>query len=64
MFLKNRIKTLELTDYFFCYLDVDDCKENSCSEREKCVDGINSFSCECKTPFVRRGKLCGKPKPG
>ncbi|ESO95423.1 hypothetical protein LOTGIDRAFT_74578, partial [Lottia gigantea] len=30
-----------------CEINIDDCKSNPCLNKGVCIDGINSFSCEC-----------------
>ena len=30
------------------FIDINDCKRNSCMNDGKCVDGINSFTCNCE----------------
>merc|ERR1711988_3066 len=43
-----------------CEVDIDDCAEMPCQNNGKCVDGINSFVCECRsTPSSHfEGLLC------
>ena len=36
--------------------DIDDCVSARCENNATCVDGVNQFSCVCKTGFS--GKLC------
>ena len=28
-------------------IDIDDCKEDSCKNNGQCVDGVNTFTCDC-----------------
>ena len=35
----------------FC-LDVDDCFKKPCQNGDVCVDGINTYSCKCKTGYT------------
>ncbi len=42
--------------FFFSFTDVDDCVNQTCSNGGSCVDGINSFSCNCLAGFT--GDLC------
>ena len=46
------------TNYFLvlCHLDINDCQPNPCMNNGICVDGINSFSCNCAHGFI--GKHC------
>jgi len=39
-----------------CGTNVNDCADHPCLNGASCVDGIETFSCECQTPFV--GKFC------
>ena len=32
----------------YCLIDVDDCKEDSCMNNGKCVDGVDSVTCDCE----------------
>lgn len=42
-----------------CDVDIDDCVGvMQCNGNGVCVDGINSFSCDCEPGFV--GEYCGK----
>lgn len=41
-----------------CQVNIDDCKGVNCSGNGHCVDGINSFTCECKSGFS--GHLCNE----
>ena len=40
--------------------DIDDCHEGVCFNDGSCVDGINSFSCDCVDGF--EGDLCETSK--
>lgn len=39
-----------------CQTNIDDCVGVSCSGNGICIDGINSFSCDCRAGF--EGQLC------
>ena len=39
----------------FC-LDINDCQRDSCNQRGNCIDGVNSFTCECRPGFT--GSRC------
>jgi hypothetical protein len=39
-----------------CQTNIDDCAGVNCSGNGLCVDGINSFSCDCSAGF--EGQLC------
>ena len=45
--------------------DVDDCDPNPCLNHGKCVDGVDSYECECPKGFARmncdESKECGGP---
>ena len=32
--------------------DLDDCVNHNCSNGASCIDGINSYSCNCSTGFT------------
>ena len=34
------------------YLDIDECVSHSCRNGGSCIDGVNNYSCACKTGFV------------
>ena len=36
-----------------CETNIDDCENRNCSGNGVCVDGVNSFSCECVSSFNR-----------
>ena len=37
--------------YFLFVLDIDDCVNRICHNGGSCVDGINSYSCNCVTGY-------------
>ena len=37
-------------------VDIDDCEGNLCENGAKCVDGINSYACQCPAGYT--GKHC------
>ena len=41
-------------------LDINDCQPNPCMNNGICVDGVNSFSCNCAHGFI--GKHCSISK--
>ena len=41
--------------------DIDDCHPNECLNGGVCVDGVNSFRCDCKHGFT--GDICNTSKP-
>ncbi|KAF8354129.1 slt-1, partial [Pristionchus pacificus] len=45
-----------------CTTNIDDCKKNVCQNGGVCIDGINSFSCECPPNFT--GSSCEIPLMG
>ena len=47
----NRILIL-----YIPFLDIDDCVNHKCSNGGSCIDGVNSFSCNCLTGFT--GNYC------
>ena len=40
--------------------DIDDCHPNECLNGGVCVDGVNSFKCDCKHGFT--GDICNTSK--
>ena len=45
-------------DYF--HVDIDDCVLEDCSGYGVCVDGVDSFTCVCKSGYT--GTLCQTSK--
>ena len=45
---------------FLYFVDIDDCQPNSCLNGGVCVDGLNSFTCDCITGFI--GSNCSISK--
>lgn len=55
----------------FSFTDIDDCAGNQCKPNGKCIDGVNSYRCECdpgytgkhceKSMFILPEKLLGSP---
>ncbi len=39
-----------------CETNIDDCVNQDCNGLGTCIDGVNSFSCNCDPPFT--GSLC------
>ena len=39
-------------------LDIDECISNTCDSNAKCIDTINSYTCECKEGFTGDGTSC------
>ena len=44
-FLKGNSST------FFLFADIDDCESNPCQNGATCVDGIDSYTCECANGY-------------
>ena len=38
------------------FTDINECESSPCQNNGTCIDGINTFSCECPVGFS--GKLC------
>ena len=34
-----------------CFLDIDDCTSDSCLNGGACIDGVNSFTCNCRSGY-------------
>lgn len=45
-----------------CQFDIDECASTPCKNGAKCVDGPNTYSCECTEGEGVLG-LCGGPAP-
>ena len=43
------LKTIHLPLSFFA--DIDDCESNPCQNGATCVDGIDSYTCECANGY-------------
>ena len=41
-----------------CFIDINDCKRDSCLNGGQCVDLVNAFKCKCKPGFT--GSRCEK----
>ena len=41
-------------------LDIDECRSAPCLNEGKCIDRVNSYSCQCKRGFA--GTNCEKSK--
>ena len=54
--VKSRIPII----FLVLTVDIDDCKSNPCMNEGVCVDGINSFSCDCSHGFM--GDNCSMSK--
>ena len=60
------MKSVDFVDnWFYCYFsDVDDCNgtdgTNPCQNNGTCIDGINSYSCNCTAGFI--GPNCSHGK--
>lgn len=39
-----------------CETNIDDCVENECKNGSKCVDGVNTYTCDCLPGY--RGRFC------
>ena len=46
--------------FHFLFLDIDDCQPNPCLNGGTCVDGLNSFTCDCINGFI--GSNCSISK--
>lgn len=41
-------------------LDIDECGSQPCQPNGKCIDGVNSYTCQCDKGY--EGKHCDKSK--
>lgn len=39
-----------------CDVNIDDCVQNLCQNNGSCIDGINSYTCDCSPQFS--GQFC------
>ena len=46
------------------FLDIDDCVNNTCANGGLCVDGINTYSCNCSAGYTGERCLTGRSKFG
>ena len=44
-------------------VDLDDCVNHNCSHGASCIDGINSYSCNCSAGFTGSNCETGKERP-
>lgn len=40
-----------------CEINIDDCPGHNCQNGGTCIDGLNSYTCECPPTFT--GEFCG-----
>ena len=45
---------------FFCFSDIDECVSKPCDPNGKCIDGVNSYTCQCDAGYT--GKYCEESK--
>ncbi len=49
-------------NFYFSVADIDDCVNHTCSNGGSCVDGVNSYSCNCLVGFTgdhcETGNMC------
>ena len=50
---------IKKNDYF---LDIDDCVNHTCANGGLCVDGVNSYSCNCSAGYTGEHCLAGSSK--
>ena len=43
------------------FLDIDDCVNHTCANGGLCVDGINTYSCNCSAGYTGECCLTGRP---
>jgi Notch-like protein len=44
----------------FSFPDIDECSGKPCEPNGKCIDGVNSYTCECDAGYT--GKHCETSK--
>ena len=44
------------------FLDIDDCVNHTCANGGLCVDGINTYSCNCSAGYTGERCLTGRSK--
>ena len=61
IFTQYKINVL-LIDWNANFLDIDDCVNHTCSNGGLCVDGVNSYSCNCSAGYTGERCLTGRSK--
>ena len=51
-----------LTDRKTNFIDIDDCVNHTCANGGLCVDGINTYSCNCSAGYTGERCLTGRSK--
>ena len=44
------------------FIDIDDCLNHTCANGGLCVDGINTYSCNCSAGYTGERCLTGRSK--
>ena len=44
------------------FIDIDDCLNHTCANSGLCVDGINTYSCNCSAGYTGERCLTGRSK--
>ena len=61
----RQLSTLTIT-FALCHLnfsvDLDDCVNHNCSNGASCIDGINTYSCNCSAGFTGLNCETGRDK--
>ena len=44
--------TFSVLKYILHFVDIDDCRSNSCKNDGTCIDGVNDYTCNCATGYT------------
>ena len=56
------LENYSLIDRNTNFIDIDDCVNHTCANGGLCVDGINTYSCNCSTGYTGERCLTGRSK--
>ena len=52
LFLSTSTRNCRNKMYFIFYTDIDECVNHGCCNGGSCVDGVNSYSCNCVAGYT------------
>ena len=44
--------TFSVLKYILHFVDIDDCRSNSCKNDGTCIDGVNDYTCKCASGYT------------
>ena len=56
------LENYSLIDGNSTFIDIDNCVNHTCANGGLCVDGINTYSCNCSTGYTGERCLTGRSK--